>query len=163
MALSWRSARADFDHLAPVQITRALCRDWTARRQKAGYSLGTIHKQLAILGAALHWHDPNTPAVVELPRQPPPRDRHLTRAEAERLLAACEGTLHLRVFVVLALTTAARHGAIVDLPWDRVSFARGTIDYGRGPANNKRRVLAPMNRTPAKPWKRPRPPPSATT
>lgn len=145
MAMQWRTAAPAFDHLVPVQVTRALCREWSARREKDGYSRGTIRKQLSILGAALRWQNPNTPAVVELPTQPPPRERHLTRAEADRLLAACDKSLHLRVFVVLALTTAARAGAILSLTWDQVDFQRGVIDYGRGPARNKQRALAPMN------------------
>ena len=30
MAMQWRTAAPAFDHLVPVQVTRALCREWSA-------------------------------------------------------------------------------------------------------------------------------------
>lgn len=74
------------------------------------------------------------------PPTPAPRDRWLTREEAKRLLAAC-GDFHVRVFAALALHTAARSGAILDLTWDRVDLERRRLDYGQG-RGNKRRVRA---------------------
>jgi integrase len=47
----------------------------------------------------------------------------------------------------MAVTTGARMSAILDLTWDRVDMATGTIDFrpaGRH-QTNKRRVVVPMN------------------
>jgi integrase len=47
--------------------------------------------------------------------------------------------------VTLALATGARMGAILDLTWDRVDFAHGTIDFmpaGRDKTNKRRVVVA---------------------
>jgi integrase len=81
-------------------------------------------------------------------RPPPskPRDRYLTKDERDLLLANIE-TPHVRLFVILALTTGARMGAILDLTWDRVNLKHGTIDFnppGRD-KSNKRRTVVPIN------------------
>lgn len=77
-----------------------------------------------------------------------PRDRHLSRDEAARLVAACVAP-HVRLFVLLALHTAARATAILDLTWDRVDFERGLI-YLRDPEQprtRKGRAIVPVNDT----------------
>ena len=56
------------------------------------------------------------------------RKRVLTYDEA-RLLIAAAGDPHILLFILLALTTGARHTAILDLEWDRVDWDRGMIKY----------------------------------
>lgn len=51
---------------------------------------------------------------------------------------------HLRLFILLAVSTAARSGAILDLTWSRINFEERLIDFGRG-WGNKRRAIVPMN------------------
>lgn len=139
---AWKRLAPSFGALRPDQVTRALCRAYTAtRRQRVGD--GTIHTELTYLRAALLWHDKATPAAIELPPRAPPRDRYLTRTEYERLLAAAEAP-HLRLFIVLALATAGRMGAILDLTWDRVDFERGQIRLGLGERRRKGRATVPM-------------------
>lgn len=56
---------------------------------------------------------------------------------------------HIKLFVILGLSTGARAGAILDLTWDRIDFDHGTIDFrpsGRH-QTNKRRTVVPMNQT----------------
>lgn len=53
----------------------------------------------------------------------------LSVEEVRDLLVAAHDELHVYVFIVLALTTAARHMAILDLEWDRIDFEAGIIDY----------------------------------
>lgn len=142
-AYNWRPCKATWDHLEPHHVTREACRAFTTQRRRLGAKDGTIRKQLGILGAALRWHDPRTPAVIELPPQPPPRNRYLTRDEARELVEACESP-HIKLFVILALTTAARTGAILSLQWAGVDFGRGRIYFGEG-RGNKSRAIVPMN------------------
>jgi integrase len=72
----------------------------------------------------------------------------LTRAEADKLIENCRGH-HVRLFVILALHTAARRGAILGLTWDRVDLDARWIDYhepGRE-RTKKRRARPPINDT----------------
>jgi integrase len=113
---------------------------------------GTIGKEVRILRAALRWavaekwisHAPN----VESPPKPAPRERFLSREEADALVQAC-GAPHLRLFVILALNTAARRGAILDLRWDQVDLDKRIIHFRRpGRAETKkRRATVPINTT----------------
>ncbi|MEF9605363.1 tyrosine-type recombinase/integrase [Paracoccus sp. PXZ] len=69
---------------------------------------------------------------IELPHTPQPRDRYLTRDEVERVLAAASAP-HIRLAVLLMVTTAGRIGALLELTWDRVDLARRVIKLGSGP------------------------------
>jgi len=143
---TWNKLGRDFGHLEPRHITRQTCRDYTARCRAAGLSDATTRYRLATMQAALRWDDPNHAAVFELPSEPPPRDRHLTRAEARQLLAAARQVPHVYLFIVLALTTAARAAAVLEITWDRVDLDRGRIDLGAG-SGRKRRAQPPINET----------------
>jgi integrase len=140
---AWRRLAPRFEALTPAQVTRQACRDYIAARRRDGVSDGTTATELTFLRAALRWAGAMPPAVVEMPPRPPPRDRYLTRAEYEKLLAECE-TPHLKLFVVLALATAARREALLQLTWDRVDFERGLIRLGTGEARRKGRATVPM-------------------
>ena len=98
---------------------------------------------MTFLRAALRWQDKNTPAVVELPSKPPPVDKYLTKPEYERLLAKAE-TPHIRLFIILALSTAARMTAILQPTWDQVDFERELIRLGDGTKRRKGRATVPM-------------------
>jgi integrase len=104
---------------------------------------GTIRRELSVLRAALRWQDPNTKAVVALPPAAPPKDRYLTTSEFQSLLAAAQAS-HVKLFIVLALATAARKEALLTLTWDRVDLSRGIINLGRG-VRQKGRAVVPVN------------------
>ena len=147
--------------LRPELLTRERCRAYAiARRQEgrrgatgAGKPLsdGTIIRELTTLRAALAWAVGEgwiaAPPYVEVPATPHPRERWLTRDEAEKLFTACErdkrGSHHVKVFLSLALYTAGRAGALLELTWDRVDFSAGIINLGKG-VGNKRRAVVPM-------------------
>ena len=117
----------------------------TARRRKPT-SDGTVIRELLTLRAALKWAlaakwIADVPHIA-VPRQPPPRDRWLTREEADRLLAGAVAP-HVRVFLTLALYTAARAGALLDLTWDRVHLGARLIDF-EAVGGGKRRVPVPI-------------------
>lgn len=92
------------------------------------------------------WLIPQAPHI-ERPPKPAPRERYLIRAEINRLLAT-ECQPHIRLDILLLLTTAGRVGAVLDLTWDRVDLQRGQVNLRRdqiGP--RKGRVIVPINNT----------------
>lgn len=141
-----------FGHLAHDGITVEDCRAYTDKRRADGKSDGTIHTELGHLRSTLVWgvkrNHTHKAVHIEKPTKPEPRDRYLTRGEAERLLDATD-TAHIRLAIILLLGTAARVQAVLDLTWDRVDFDRGMI-YLRDPddkAKRKGRATVPMNRS----------------
>lgn len=140
---AWENAKGTFGVLRPDQITPELCEEYIESRRAMGRSDGTILKEINVIRQAMNWSK-ITSARFEAPSAPPPRDRHLTKEEARRLLDACKQP-HVRLYVYLALHTAARRGAILSLTWDRVDLERETIDLRIvGEANRKRRATVPI-------------------
>lgn len=140
---AWKALRPLFGNLRPDQVSRDRCRQYVAARREAGVGDGTIRRDLGVLRAGLRWADPNSPAVIERPGAPPPDDRHLSKDEYRKLLAACQPTPHLVTFATVCLATGARPGAILDLLWSQVDFERGLIALGPG-HGNKGRATVPM-------------------
>ena len=154
---SANALRRHLGDLTPEHLTRERCRLYARQRRTEGYAVGagatrrrkpvsdgTILRELGVLRAALAWGVDEkwitSAPHVEGPSTPPLRDRWLTREEAGRLVAGC-GDFHIRVFTMLALHTAARTSAILELKWTRADLARRRIDYGED-VGNKRRVRA---------------------
>jgi len=117
-------------------------------------SAGTINKDLETLRAALRfWRQEGHVAEiphVRLLKKPPPRERFLSPEEVQRLLDHCVKD-HLHLFVMLALHTLQRPGAILDLRCEQVDLSegRGRIDFnptGR-PQTSKRRPVVPITAT----------------
>lgn len=151
--LDWRANTIlpVFGHLTPDQITPEDCRAHTAKRRAAGRQDGTIWTELGLLRNALNWAVKrgliDRAPHIERPAKPAPRDRHLTRAEVARLLdAPCEP--HIRLAILIMLTTAARVTAVLDLTWDRVDLMRSQINL-RLPNSTTRkgRAVVPINNT----------------
>lgn len=155
-----KALRRHLGDLQPDHLTKERCRFYVARRRADGHMVGpadarrkkpiqdgTIIREMVVLRTALKW------AVqakwiadrphIEVPSQPPPRARWLTREEADRLLAAAVMP-HIRTFLALALHTAARANALLELTWDRVDLEAGRIDLGRA-AGGKGRAVVPIN------------------
>ncbi len=118
--------------------------------RRAGVGSGTMRREITVLRAAFTWavRERWIPAApyVEMPPQPPPRDRWLARDDVARLIRSTQSP-HIRLFVVLAFHTAARAGAILELTWDRVDFERRLIHYHRPGRREtkKRRAVVPIN------------------
>lgn len=141
---AWKALAPTFADLRPDHVTGLLCRGYMGQRRAMGRQDGTIAKELSTLRAALRWHDKATPARIEMPPETPPRERHLTREERDALVAAAD-TFHVRLFIELAVATAARKQAILDLTWSRVDFERGTIRLATGESRRKGRATVPIN------------------
>lgn len=144
--------RTAFGALQPRHISRPTVRKYIRERQTAGRSNGTIIRELVTLRAALtlavkdQWIE--RAPYIDVPPAPPPRTRWLTKDEVERLLAACKAD-HLKLFIAVALHTAARAGAILDLTWDRVDLEQRRISLGLPGRTHatKRRAIVPINPT----------------
>lgn len=143
---AWKQARAHFAHLRPDQVTREVCRSYISLRRQTGKKDATIIKEINTVRQALNWRfgKGKTDALFEAPPQPPPRERHLTRPEFRRLLDGCIQP-HVKLFCILALATAGRMTAVLQLTWDRIDFERGKIRLARiGERQGKGRAVVPM-------------------
>ena len=118
-----------------------------ARRLAQGVSIQTVRREVITLKAAVRaaWKSGALAQLfhVKVPGPGAPRQRWLTEAEAHKLLARADG--ELRTFLVLALCTGARLGAMLELTWDRVDLRRGTIDFRtEGSPRRKTRAVVPI-------------------
>jgi integrase len=139
-----------FGHFLPSQITTADCRAYVADRRAAGRQDGTIWSQLGHLRNALSWAQKRgliaRAPYIERPAQPAPKERWLTHDEIDRLLAA-EAEPHVRLAILLMLTTAARVGAALELTWDRVDLEKGWVNLRTSEGRRKGRAIVPINGT----------------
>jgi integrase len=115
-----------------------------------GLAPGTVKRWMGVIGAALHYayarqEVTDVPPIIKVKAVDGEGVRPLSVEELRALCGACLHE-HQRRFLLLALGTAARPGALIDLTWDRVDFQTGTIaqsvpgvDHG-----NKRRPRVPM-------------------
>lgn len=144
---TWKALRPSFGHKFGSEVTREDCRAHYQKRKRAGRSDSTIRRELEMLRAALRLRYGKAAPALWMPPPAKPRDRFLTRADVERILQHVE-TPHVRLFIILAISTGARMSALLDLTWDRVHLDRGVIDLN--PAgrheNNKRRAVVPINK-----------------
>lgn len=143
---TWKALAPHFGHRLGDKITRDDCHAYYEARQRAGMADSTIRTELELLRACLRGRYGDKAAPMWIPPSSAPRDRYLTREELRELLERIE-TPHVRLFVILAVTTGARMSAILDAKWDQVDLERGTIHYdpaGRH-RTNKRRPMVPLN------------------
>ena len=102
-----------------------------------------IITELLRLRSCLNWAEsrrkiPWAPHIW-VPRKPDPRDTVMTEDEVLLLIDNCV-VPHVRLFTILAITTAGRSTAILELTWDRVDFDLGTIDL------NLKEVIDPLTK-----------------
>lgn len=140
-----------FGHLTPDQITIADCRAYIACRRAQSRKDGTIRTEMSALKTSLAWAKkarliPDVPRL-ELPPAPPPRERYLNRQEVGRLLDAA-GDPHIRLAILLMVTTAGRKAALLELTWDRVDFDRRIIKLATHDIGHRKgRATVPINDT----------------
>lgn len=138
-------------HLSAEQITVEDCRRYIAKRRADGRKDATIRTELGCLRASMLWAQksgliPQAPRI-ELPQTPPPRERYLSRDEVDKLISAAIDP-HIRLAMLLMLTTAGRIGALLELKWSRVNLETRTIKLATndiGP--RKGRATVPINDT----------------
>lgn len=145
MGHEWKAVGPHFGHLRPDQIAVDTCRAYTKQRRALGKHDGTIWTELGHLRTVLRWAYGDRAPRIERPAKPAPKERYLTHAEIARLLAA-PAAPHIRLAILLMLSTAGRVGAILELTWCRVDFEGGWINLRTdavGP--RKGRAIVPMN------------------
>lgn len=155
MGFEWKHIEPVFGALKPHQITTALCRQYAEKRRAMSNGRGgkvqdgTIWTELGHLRTVMKWAE-DTGRIqrapkIERPAKPKPKERFLTRAEAEKLLSAATAP-HIRLAILLMLGTAGRVSAILELQWSRVDFERGQINLRvEGATTLKGRAIVPMN------------------
>lgn len=149
LANSCRQVRDVLGWLPSGEVKAAHIRTYIARRREAGRADGTIREELQKLRAALRWAagegfiPPIRPWPI--PLRVKPRDRWLTREETDALVAGAVEP-HARLYLIVALHTAARSSAILELPWKAVDLEHRIVAF---PAKlgGKRRVAVPINDT----------------
>ena len=163
----WKNLSAHFANMLLTDVTDAVPGYVTKRERgligKPSKS-STIRRELSILRACFNWCADATqrkPIIgladvpgFGLPPPGEPRDRWLKEDEIKRLLDAAakthDGNRMSRVerFLWLALETAGRKQAIMDLTWDRVDFETNVIHLavpGRK-TTKKRNASVPISR-----------------
>lgn len=150
----WKALAPRFAHLYPDQITEEACKEYFKdRRDRGGVKLNTVWGELNVLRTALNWG--HRKELIEkkphvwVPPQGKRGNRHLTKEEVKALLDATQH-FHVRLFIILAVSTAGRMSAILELTWDRVDFTRDRIDLATRESDEesrKGRALVPMTST----------------
>ena len=150
MGHEWKSVSAHFADKVVSTITEDDCRAYAAHRAAQGRKSGTVWTELSRVRAVLSWAVKK--GLIEKaphiwrPEPGKPRDKAMTRAQVEKFVAACEFP-HIRMFAILAITTAGRAEALLSLTWDRVDFERGLIHLDDGDNRRRKgRASVPMTR-----------------
>lgn len=113
-------------------------------------SQATVNRYLASFSGALsygvkdcEWLSVNPMFRITKFKEAEGRDRVLSTEELSRLLNACEKSSNklLFLFVLLAITTGARSGELLGLPWECVDLNEGIIHL-KDTKNGRPRVLA---------------------
>lgn len=151
----WRSA---FDGLVLEDITPgAITEKRDALMQPAGdqkaRTPATANRYLASLSACLTfavkelgWIERNPCTRVRKGKEGTGRVRYLSDDERTRLLSACKDSRNPLLYpaVVLALSTGARQGEVMNLRWPQVDFTRRTILLRDGETKNGAGRVLPM-------------------
>jgi integrase len=151
---NWKALAPTFGKLTADDLTADLCRRYTKERCTRA-SQGTAWTELTRLRSCTNWAVKKRLIAFKpdiwVPQKPPPKDRVLTVDEVDRLLEGCVMP-HIRLFIILALTTAGRTEALLELTWDRVDFENGIINLKVKEVVNpltkkvrKGRSVVPMN------------------
>jgi len=127
----------------PDQITKSLLAGYLPHRKKM---VPAVRQELGLLIQALNHADRQPGEKITLPAAKPPREHFATREQAQALLQAA--TEHTRLYLLIAMATGARMGAILDLTWDRVDEDRGILDFNNPDiqVSKKRRAVTPISK-----------------
>lgn len=152
MGHTWKALEHRFGYMDGEAVTTEDCREHTRERRKAGIKDGTIHTELGHLRTVLVWGAKERiiqyAPTIERPPKPDPKDRYLSREEAQLLISKAK-TPHVMVAMHLMLATAARVTALLELTWDRVDLGRRLIHLRNpdDPVRRKGRAIVPINDT----------------
>jgi integrase len=141
--------------LTPARITAARARllETTVARTKTKLTPSTANRYMASLAHCLmlgvreyEWLSDSPMRKIASQREPRGRVRYLTAEERASLLREClahSQTLH--DLVLLAISTGARKGELLDLRWSDVNLVRGTLTFHET-KNDERRTIPLVGR-----------------
>lgn len=126
--------KVSLKHLIPFfgdkVLTQIMPRDiskYKSLRRKEMASPATINRELALMKhsynvARREWElvRDNPVSMVAMEKEPPARDRWLTREEESKLLACSTGWLHR--MIVFSVETGLRRGELINLRWSDVQL-----------------------------------------
>lgn len=139
--------RFDAEAITPMEVHRYL--------QHRGYpktQASTLNRELALLRACLRFAERERyirkAPIIKALRKPATRVSALTKVQAQDFLKAAEkrNIWQEKAFIMLALGTGQRPGAILDLTWDKI--AEDVIDFRSNHpmvARMKGRAVVPLN------------------
>jgi len=139
-----------FGELKPLQITTEMCQSYAEHRCTENVSQGTVWTELGHLNSSLKWGVKQRMIVANpyiwRPQKPTPKERYFTKDEIAKLLAVDETPPHIRLAMLLLLSTAGRMSAVLQLTWDRVDLERRQINLrNEGDKTRKGRAIVPIN------------------
>lgn len=168
---AWKNLRPHFGHLMLSQIDEDVVDEYEEKRAEGEIGKpskgSTVRRELGALRACFNWHvapergkkrllELADVPVFTLPAEGDPRERWLTTEELRKMFAAAP-KLHPSIdrmtrgerFLWLALETAQRKRAILDLTWDRVDFETRVIHFAvpGKKVTKKRRPSVPISDT----------------
>lgn len=97
------------------------------RKEEHGVSKQTVKRDLAVLKAVMKNADMKIPKFPIIRYQA--KNRALNSAAVDNIVAQATADIRLLTFVMIALNTGARPGAITGLTWDRVDLSNRIIDF----------------------------------
>jgi integrase len=152
---AWKALRPFFGEKRGDTLVPDDCREYARLRKGMGLADSTIRTELEYLRAAVNMRYGKGRIKLWTPPASKPREDYIRKeringenASPFDILMDTPMAPHVKLFIIIALTTGARMGAILELTWDRVDFVHGTVDFqpaGRH-KTNKGRVVVPMNK-----------------
>lgn len=162
---SWKNLEPHFGSLVVPEVSQDAIDTYIQKRATGRIGrraqAATCRRELSALVACLNFCakpkqkliPPSAIQPFDLPEPNEPRDRWLSHDEIQRLLNAANALRRGKTlsrgerFLWIALETAARRQAVLDLTWDRVDFETRVIHFevpGRK-KTKKRRVSVPIS------------------
>jgi integrase len=143
----WTALEPHFGHRLGTMITADDCRAYHKALKADGKADSTIKTDLEMLRACLNKMLRDRAPEIWLPPSSKPRSSWLTPEDVSKVYADAR-SLHVALFIELAIATGARMSAVLDLTWDRVDLENGFVDLmpaGRH-QTNKQRAVVPLTK-----------------
>lgn len=129
-------------------ISRVLIDQITEAKLREGVRNATVNRVLEVLRAILRkcvddWEWLDRAPRIRMLKEPTRRIRHLTRGEAQRLLA--ELPAHLADMAAFSLVTGLRRANVTGLQWSQVDLARRRAWIHPDQAKARKAIPVPLN------------------
>ncbi len=132
LCYAWKALDPHFSDLLPDEVDCNKCRAY--QKTRLNLENGAINRELRTLRASLAWYlgIKENPGVFAFLQEDAPRDRFLSKDEFKRLLDRAHSP-HLKLILHLAIATAARKGALLELTWIQIRWDQNATFLGKNP------------------------------